>query len=185
MARAQWLESPGFLPSWGSLPMQCLQGRASHNGSGPLATETGSPALSVFAAYGSPTEDGSPQRYGPFGRGGRGFLPSRWSLPMEGLQGITPPNRAGLLARGTESRAESLVATYAPPTGENPQRRGPTGLGDTAPCPAVRGLLLSGCVGWQPGPQAARAHCRRGRGVLPNRWSLPVERLWRSNPQRH
>ena len=130
----------GVLPSWWSLPMECLRGMATPNGAGPLAGGTGSPAQLVVAAYGAPWGDGSPQMARAQWLGGRGVMPSRWSLPverlrrsqppmswahwlggqgvlpswwslpMERLRGMAAPNGAGPLAGGTGSPAKLVVA---------------------------------------------------------------------------
>ena len=159
--------------------MERLRGTAAPISAGPPAGETGSPTQEAVAAYGALAGDGCPHRRGPTnwgdgescpgggrcvwsacgGRlppsarahrlGGRGVLPKRQSLPMEGLRGSAAPIGAGPPAGGTEgtgSPTQELVAAYGAPARDCcPQRPGPTQLG--------------------------------GRGVLPKRQSLPMERL--------
>ena len=123
----------GYLPKRRSVPLEGLRGMALPNSLGPAAGGTGSPAQVAFAAYGGPTGHGSSQQCGPtsqedgescpcVGRylwracegwqfptarahqlGGRGVLPRRRSVPMEGLRGAAFPNGPGPPARGTGS----------------------------------------------------------------------------------
>ena len=58
--------------------------------------------------------------------GGRGVVPKLWLLPMEPLRRMIAPTGMGPLPRGTRQPAQSVVGTYAAPTGDgSPQRRGP------------------------------------------------------------
>ena len=100
------------------------------NGANPLVGETVSRAQSPAASYGAPAEDGSPQRRGPIGWGERGTLPTRWSLPVERVQGMATRSGEDQLVGGTRRPAQSMLAAYGART-ENgiPQCCRPTSLG--------------------------------------------------------
>ena len=133
------------------MPIEGLKGRVVPNGPGPPTGGTGSPAQAAIAAYVGPVGDGSSQRPGPTswgdgescpgasrylwrvcgGRpppsarahqmGGRGILPRRRSVPMEGLQVTAifispgpPAGGPGVLPRRRSVPMEGLRGTAVP-----------------------------------------------------------------------
>ena len=104
------------------------------------------------------------------------MLPTRWSVPMEGLQGTPVPNGPGPLGGGTRNRAKTAVGAYGVHAGDgSSQRPGPTNMGDAESFPCGRRCLWRACRGRQFA--TARGNELGGRGVLP-RWRLvPMECL--------
>ena len=82
------LTSPGGrggLPRRRSVLMKGMQGTAVTNGPGSPTWGTGSPAQAAVVSHEGPVGDGSSQRPGLTSMGGRGVLPRRRSVLMEGL----------------------------------------------------------------------------------------------------
>ena len=68
--------------------------------------------------------------------GGRGILPRRRSVPMEGLRGTVVPNGPGPPAGGTGSPAQVAVGAHGGPVGDgSSQQHGPNCSGDKQSCP--------------------------------------------------
>ena len=81
----------------------------------------------AVGAYGGPAGDGSSQTARAHQLGGRGVLPRRRSVPIEGLQGTAAPIGAGPPTRGTGSPAQAAVGAYGGPAEDSSsQRPGPT-----------------------------------------------------------
>ena len=149
---------------------------AAPNGAGPPAWGTGTTAQALLSAYGDPARDGSPQPRGPTGLGdgesclggGRclwnaygGWHSPTWRAHLMTGQGALPHWRRLPMER---LRGDS-----------SPQRRGTTGWGDREFCPGGNCCLRSACGGLQL--PTAPADRFGGRGAVPGRWQLPMERL--------
>ena len=174
-------------------------------GAGPPAGGTRSLAEAVVGTCGAPTGNGCAHRCGPTSsgasgscpRGGRclwsacgvrqpaaagiqqlgarGVLPRRRSVPMERLGGTAAPSGPGLPIGGMGSRAKAAVRAYGASRRDgSPKRPGPTYWRDGESCQGGGRCLWSACGGRLP--PLARAHQLGGRGVLPTRRSVPMER---------
>ena len=181
----------GVLPRRRSLPMERLRGTAAPQqpgptswgdgkscpvGAGPPAGGTGSPAQEAVAAYGAPAGDGSPHRRGPTSQGDRESCPRGGRCLLSACEGRRPPSARAHRLRGRKVLPGRRSRPMEHLQGDGcPHRCGPTSWGGGDACPRGGRCLWSACGGWRP--PSARAHQLGGRGVLPRRRSLPMERL--------
>ena len=124
--------------------------------------------------------------------GGRAHPTRQWSVPMEVRRGMPVPNGPGPPAGRMRSLAQAVVGAYGGPAGDRescpsggrcPWRACgggqfpsplPTGWGDTDCFPCGAWCLWSTCEGRLCA--MARAQQLEGRGVLPRRRLVPMER---------
>ena len=111
-ARKHMLEGRGVLFSWWSLPMQRLQGdgspqwrRPSAQGDGESCSIVGRFLWSTYPGWQPPTPRAK-------WLGGRGTLPTRWSLPTERLQGMATPNGECPVAGIKRNPTQWVFAAY-------------------------------------------------------------------------
>ena len=89
--------------------------------------------------------------------GGRGVLPTRWSVLKEGLQRTAVPHSPGLPAGGIEGPAQVAAGSLGVPAGGGSvQRRVPAGRGRLE-APANRWPLLGHTLPARPNPLRRRA----------------------------
>ena len=89
----------GVLPRWRSVPMEGLRGTAIPNGPGPPSGGMGSLAVGGWCLWSECRGRQFPTAWAHC-LGGRGVLPMRHSVPMEGPRGTAVPKGPGALTGG-------------------------------------------------------------------------------------